>query len=98
MTKPTVTPLTRINFEKVERLRKVMLLSASDVAKVFGVTRMTYYSWVRGAPMRASREMYVREQLRAMLEVADGEWRNIAATVEPSARVDKLLALLNSTR
>lgn len=90
-------PATRIQFDKVERLRKVMLLSANDMAKVLGVSRMTYYSWVNGAPMRATREEFVRVRLRQMVELADGPWRNIAAALEPSARLPKLLTLLKAT-
>ena len=45
-------PAHGIDFAKVEMLRRHMLLSVSDMAKVFGISRVTYYSWVRGGNIR----------------------------------------------
>ena len=48
-----------LDFSKVEALRRHMLLTTSDMAEVFGVSRMTYYGWVKGKPLRKANEANV---------------------------------------
>jgi len=50
MTKP-------LDFTKVEALRKHMLLTTRDMAELLGVSRMTYYGWVSGKPMRKTNQL-----------------------------------------
>jgi DNA-binding XRE family transcriptional regulator len=69
---PNQTP---IDFTKVEALRKHMLLTTNDMASVFGVSRMTYYGWVRGKPLRKSSDESVRTMLKRLLSVmVDDKW------------------------
>jgi DNA-binding XRE family transcriptional regulator len=69
---PNPTPL---DFAKVEALRKHMLLTINDMASLLGVTRMTYYGWVRGKPLRKSSESVVRVVLKQLLSVmVDDKW------------------------
>ena len=41
-----------LDFKKVEALRKHMLLTTSNMAELFTISRMTYYGWVKGKPVR----------------------------------------------
>jgi DNA-binding XRE family transcriptional regulator len=41
-----------LDFRKVEALRKHMLLTTSDMSELLKVSRMTYYGWVKGKPLR----------------------------------------------
>ena len=69
---PNQTP---IDFSKVEALRKHMLLTTNDMASVFGVSRMTYYGWVRGKPLRKSSDEAVRTVLKQLLSLmVDDKW------------------------
>ncbi len=64
-----------LDFAKVETLRKHMLLTTSDMAELLGVSRMTYYAWVRGKPLRKSNDEAVRVTLKRLLAVmTDHGW------------------------
>ncbi len=58
-----------IDFAKVEALRKHMLLTVGDIADLFGVTRATYYAWLKGKPIRKSNDAVVRTVLKQLLAV-----------------------------
>lgn len=62
-------PKPPLDFGKVEALRKHMLLTTADMAEILGVTRMTYYGWLRGKPVRATNDAKVRAALRKLLAV-----------------------------
>ena len=64
-----------LDFTKVEALRKHMLLTVSDMAELLGVSRMTYYGWVQGKPMRKTNQLYTRTMLKRLLAVmTDHGW------------------------
>lgn len=64
-----------LDFAKVETLRKHMLLTTSDMAELLGVSRMTYYAWVRGKTLRKSNDEAVRVILKRLLAVmTDHGW------------------------
>ncbi len=85
-----------VDFAKVDMLRKHMLLSVTDIAKVFGVSRMTYYTWLKGGGMRATTTPRVKKRLRALLAVMkEHQWPNNEVLVmPPPKRVEHLLELL----
>jgi len=58
-----------LSFDKVESLRKHMLLSVGDLADLLGVSRPTYYAWVKGGPIRTANDDKVRTTLRRLLAV-----------------------------
>ena len=58
-----------IDFAKVESLRRHMLLTMADMATLFGVSRMTYYNWAKGGPIRKSNEVRIRVMLKKLLAV-----------------------------
>lgn len=62
-------PKPPLDFTKVEALRRHMLLTTSDMAEVLGVSRMTYYGWVRGKALRKSNDTAVRGMLRRLLAI-----------------------------
>lgn len=89
MTKP-------LDFTKVEALRRHMLLSVRDIAMVLGVSRMTYYGWLKGKPLRKSNDAKVREKLRQLLEIMKEGWpQPEVIALESVARRQRLLELLN---
>jgi DNA-binding transcriptional regulator YiaG len=86
-----------LDFSKVEALRKHMLLTTSDMSELLGVSRMTYYGWVRGKPLRKSSDEAVRGMLKRLLAVmTEHHWpmpEIIAA--DQKQRKERLVALLN---
>jgi len=63
-----------LDFKKVEALRKHMLLTTSNMAELLEVSRMTYYGWVKGKPIRQKNDDKVREILRKMLFILNDGW------------------------
>lgn len=93
-----MTPKTPLDFNKVEALRKHMLLTTSDMAELLGVSRMTYYGWVRGKPLRKSNDESVRVMLRRLLAVMkDHGWPtpDVIASSQKQ-RKERLISILNS--
>ena len=89
MTKP-------LDFTKVEALRRHMLLSVRDIAMVLGVSRMTYYGWLKGKPLRKSNDAKVREKLRQLLEIMKEGWpQPEVIALESVSRRQRLLDLLD---
>lgn len=93
-----MTPKQPLDFSKVEALRKHMLLTTADMADLLGVSRMTYYGWVRGKTLRKANDDVVRGMLRKLLDVMTAHhWpmpEVIAATQKQ--RKERLLEILNS--
>lgn len=89
--------LKPIDFTKVEALRRHMLLTTSDMSELLGVSRMTYYGWVKGKPIRKSNDEIVRAMLRRLLvAMSEHGWPTpevIAA--DQRQRKELLLELLN---
>ncbi len=86
-----------LDFLKVEALRRHMLLTTQDMSELLGVSRMTYYGWVKGKPLRKSNDEVVRSVLKRLLAVmTDHGWpmpEVIAA--DQRQRKERLLELLN---
>jgi DNA-binding transcriptional regulator YiaG len=58
-----------LDFTRVEALRKHMLLTTSDMSELLGVSRMTYYGWVKGKTLRKANDAAVRAMLKRLLAV-----------------------------
>lgn len=58
-----------LDFDKVEVLRKHMLLTVKQLCELFKVTRMTYYGWLKGKGIRAYNDYRVRRCLKQLLTV-----------------------------
>lgn len=85
-----------IDFAKVESLRQYMLLSQADMAKLLGVSRMTYYSWVSGKPIRRNNEIGVRAAIKKLLAViSDHGWPTPdVRAMQTKYRLSKLYEIL----
>ena len=86
-----------IDFTKVESLRRHMLLRTKDMAVLLGVTRMTYYGWLKGKPLRKKNDESVRKALRLMLVLlTEHAWPqpNVIA-MSPDERYDALVELID---
>lgn len=86
-----------LDFAKIESLRKHMLLTVTDMARVLGVTRATYYAWVGGKPLRRKNDEHVRVMLKRLLAIMTEEgWPTPDVIAAPQAvRFEKLKELLN---
>jgi DNA-binding transcriptional regulator YiaG len=86
-----------LDFTKVEALRKHMLLTTSDMSELLGVSRMTYYGWVKGKTLRKANDEAVRAMLKRLLAVmTEHGWpmpEVIAA--DQKQRKERLLEILN---
>jgi DNA-binding XRE family transcriptional regulator len=91
-------PKPPLDFAKVEALRKHMLLTTTDMSELLGVSRMTYYGWVKGKTLRKTNDESVRTMLRKLLAVmTEHGWpmpEVIAA--DQKQRKERLDAILNS--
>lgn len=94
MTEPFKSSL---NFGRVEALRKHMILTSANMAKVLGVSRITYMSWVSGkAAIRASNDAVVRKRLNQLFAVMkEHKWpQPEVIAMNGTARFALLLELL----
>lgn len=87
---------TPLDFSKIEALRFQMGLTTTGLARALGVSRMTYYSWVKGNPPRRSSEDEVKKKIRALLAVVtETNWPTKATMdLSSSARAERVLALM----
>ena len=88
-----------LDFKKVEALRKHMLLTTSNMAELFTISRMTYYGWVKGKPDRKKNHDRVISTLRNLLKVMENGWPqpNIIA-LEQKDRFKELLEVLEKKK
>jgi|688.fasta_scaffold1439535_1 hypothetical protein len=100
-TTPVQVPSTpALDFSKVETLRRHMLLTVTNMAKLFGVSRMTYYGWVNGKSIRKTNELAVRRVLKQLLNVmATENWpTDEAICASQTRRMNMLLERLGADR
>tara|TARA_R110002126_G_scaffold4382_8_gene23028 strand:- start:1027 stop:1314 length:288 start_codon:yes stop_codon:yes gene_type:complete len=93
-----MTPKPTLDFSRVEALRKHMLLTTSDMSELLGVSRMTYYGWVKGKSLRESNDKSVRIMLRKLLDVmTQHNWPTPEVIAsDQKQRKERLVAVLNS--
>jgi len=66
------------------------------MARLFGVSRMTYYGWVKGKPLRKANDGMVRTVLKQLLSImVEDKWPtpDVIAMEQPQRkeRLDELL-------
>jgi transcriptional regulator with XRE-family HTH domain len=88
-----------IDFSQVEALRKHMLLTVNDICELLGVTRMTYYSWLKGTKLKKKNAEKVQQLLCDLVAVAKKYgWPTFEATQGSQAyrrsQIDQLLSAL----
>lgn len=85
-----------LDFKKVEALRRHMLLTTSNMAELLKVSRMTYYGWVKGKPVRRKNHDRVITSLRSLLKIMENGWPQPSIiALEQKDRYKQLLELLN---
>ena len=90
-----MTNIPPLNFTKVEALRKHMLLTTGNMAELLGVSRMTYYGWVKGKAIRKKNDEKVRDTLRELLAVMSEGWpQPEVIAIEQKERFQRLLEIL----
>jgi DNA-binding XRE family transcriptional regulator len=90
-----MTNVPPLDFTKVEALRKHMLLTTGNMAELFEVSRMTYYGWVKGKPIRQKNDDKVREILRKLLSLMSEGWpQPEVIALEQKYRFQRLLEIL----
>jgi len=90
-----MTNVPPLDFTKVEALRKHMLLTTGNMAELFAVSRMTYYGWVKGKPIRQKNDDKVREILRKLLSLMSEGWpQPEVIALEQKYRFQRLLEIL----
>lgn len=89
-----------LNFNMIEELRKLMLLSTSQMAEILGTTRASYYQWRKGKPIRQSNQEKAVKGVRALLAiVSEYEWPTPEVKgMTSEARYKKLKELLDEIR
>ena len=71
-----------------------MLLTTSNMAELLEVSRMTYYGWVKGKPIRQKNDDKVREILRKMLSILNDGWpQPKIIALEQNERFKRLLEI-----
>tara|TARA_R110000823_G_scaffold171108_2_gene303628 strand:- start:65 stop:349 length:285 start_codon:yes stop_codon:yes gene_type:complete len=89
-----MTKNLHLDFKKVEALRRHMLLTNSNMAELLGVSRMTYYGWVKNKPVRAKNDAKVRDILRKMLGILNDGWpQPEVIALEQKQRFERLLEI-----
>ena len=92
-----MTNTTPPDFKKVEALRRHMLLTTSNMAELFKVSRMTYYGWVRGNKIRKNNDKKVRGVLKLLLAVmTEGYPQPDVIAMEQKYRFKKASELLDN--
>ncbi len=90
-----MTNIPPLNFTKVEALRKHMLLTTGNMAELLGVSRMTYYGWVKGKSIRKKNDEKVRDTLRNLLALMTEGWpQPEVIAIEQKQRFQRLLEIL----
>ena len=90
-----MTNVPPLDFTKVEALRKHMLLTTGNMAELLDVSRMTYYGWVKGKPIRKKNDEKVREILRQMLSLMSDGWpQPEIIALDQKYRFQRLLEIL----
>lgn len=86
-----------LNFTNVEALRVHMLLTTAQMAKLLGVSRVTYSGWVKGKSIRKGNDTNVRVVLKKMfIIITDHKWPQPAIIAMPSIqRFKTLLEMLD---
>lgn len=89
-----------LSFQLVEKFRKDNLhISSEQMAELLGVTRMTYYRWKTGGPIRRTRGQHASALVASLVEVVrSGQWTSDEAKSYPrEERLTKLKELLERT-
>lgn len=87
---------TTLDFKKVDVLRRHLMLTTTEMAEVFGVSRITYYNWVNGTPLREKNLAHARKVIRKLLAIVKQyNWpTEEVRQLGQKQRLERLLALM----
>lgn len=87
---------TTLNFEKIEVLRRHLMLTTTEMAEVFGVSRITYYNWVHGTPLRTKNLTHAKKVIRKLVTIVKQyNWpTEEVRQLDQKQRLQRLLALM----
>ncbi len=87
---------TTLDFKKVDVLRRHLMLTTTEMAEVFGVSRITYYNWVNGTPLREKNLTHARKVIRKLLAIVKQyNWpTEEVRQLGQKQRLERLLALM----
>ena len=87
---------TTLNFEKIEVLRRHLMLTTTEMAEIFGVSRITYYNWVNGTPLRAKNLANAKKVVRKLIAIVKQfNWpTEEVRQLDQKQRLERLLALM----
>lgn len=86
--------MTKIDFNRIEALRRSMRIGAGGFAKVFGVSRATYHNWIKGITHPRGKQIERVEKTLHTLKyiVMYDMWPNITASSKMrTAALEKLI-------
>jgi DNA-binding transcriptional regulator YiaG len=88
-----------VSFERVDSLRKHMLLTKTHMARLLGVSRVTYHNWGQVGVLPTRGGTYSRKAIKELLRIlVEEEWpspRVIAMTSEERfAELQKLVRIV----
>jgi predicted transcriptional regulator len=84
-----------VDFNKLELLRKRMLLSVTDLASILGTSRMSYYTWLEGGEIRKSNIKKINLKIDKLKNIISKyNWPNNVLELEQKDRKAKLIKLL----
>lgn len=91
-----MTEQKRITFEKIDALRRHMLLTHTQMARLLGVSRVTYYNWKKVGYPAERNVTKTRAILKDMLRVmTEHEWPTPAiVAMDQDERLIELQRLL----
>lgn len=79
---PTQGQVKPLDFEKVDALRKHMLLTVDSMCDILGTSRVSYYNWLKGSKVRKTKADKLRKIIRSMVTcVSRNLWPNPAVFV-----------------
>jgi DNA-binding XRE family transcriptional regulator len=89
-----------LDFAKVDALRKHMMLRHADMAEIFGVSRVTYNSWIKGTYPRVKKDAEVRVALNKLINIMTKyDWPQANVIVmSANERKETLFALLENAQ
>lgn len=92
--------MTKEDFEKLEVLRKHMLLNKKEFASLFGASRITYYNWLKKGLRRKQRVKPIKRTIRKLLYLAQElNWPPPEVRSWPQTRrLERVQNLLESIR
>lgn len=97
VTEPVQAP-KGLDFAKVDALRRHMLLTVDSMVKLLGVSRVSYYNWVKGGKMRKPMQDHIRGVTRRLVVcVSQHNWPDDAVYVaNQKQRLEMLQNLLET--